>query len=251
MKVLFLCTENSARSLLAEALLSHHSAENIDVYSAGTQPSCPSKKALQTLENFNIDSTRLSSKSIDSLSGHDFDLVITLCEHAASECQQLSDGVNYLHWPITDPKIDDTETSFAHAFNTINGKVHTLLTQLHDYKKIALTPTQFFKCLTDDIRLQSILLILLEQELCVCELMTALDEDSQPKVSRHLAQLKKKGILVDRKHQQWVFYRINATLPKWMKETLHTTLVNEPNYIQDAIGRLKNMRDRPSRKPSC
>ena len=251
MKVLFLCTENSARSLLAEALLRHHSKGAIDVYSAGTHPSLPSTKTLSTLENFNVDSTHLSSKSIGSVSHHDFDLVITLCERAANECQQMSDGINYQHWPITDPKLENTDTSFARAFNTINGKVHALLTQLHDYKKVALTPTQFFKCLTDDIRLQSILLILLEQELCVCELMTALDEDSQPKVSRHLAQLKKQGVLVDRKHQQWVFYRINATLPKWMKDTLHTTLVNEPNYIQGAISRLENMRGRPSREQSC
>ena len=52
-----------------------------------------------------------------------------------------------------------------------------------------MTPTEFFKHLGDDIRLKSLLLIADEGELCVCELMAALGESSQPKISRHLALL--------------------------------------------------------------
>ena len=55
-------------------------------------------------------------------------------------------------------------------------------------------PVQFYKCLADETRLKSLLLIEKEQELCVCELMAALEE-SQPKISRHLAQLRKCGLL--------------------------------------------------------
>ena len=78
-----------------------------------------------------------------------------------------------------------------------------------------MTPEQFFKCLADETRCRSLLLIQQETELCVCELMAALDE-SQPKISRHLAQLRKCGRMEDRRQGQWVFYRIHPDLPAWM-----------------------------------
>ena len=59
-------------------------------------------------------------------------------------------------------------------------------------------PLQFYKCLADDTRLKAMLLISHEEALCVCELVVAL-ELSQPKVSRHLAQLRQYGLLSDRK----------------------------------------------------
>ena len=112
-------------------------------------------------------------------------------------------------------------------------------------------PTQFYKLLADDIRLKSLLLIDEEQELCVCELMSALDESSQPKVSRHLAQLRKAGILVDRKHQQWVFYSLNPDLPDWMRQTIQLGIANKPDFLVQEKSRLAAMGDRPSRLSSC
>ncbi|MDX9688544.1 ArsR/SmtB family transcription factor, partial [Halopseudomonas formosensis] len=61
-----------------------------------------------------------------------------------------------------------------------------------------LTPTTVFKCLADETRIRLMLLITREEELCVCELTCALNE-SQPKVSRHLAQLRNCGLLEDRR----------------------------------------------------
>jgi len=66
------------------------------------------------------------------------------------------------------------------------------------------------------------MLIQQEGELCVCELMEALQE-SQPKISRHLAQLRKFNLLSDRRQGQWVFYRINPSLPNWAADILNTT----------------------------
>ena len=60
-----------------------------------------------------------------------------------------------------------------------------------------MTPDLFYKALADDTRLRSLLLITQYNELCVCELMAALNE-AQPKISRHLAQLRKSSILSDR-----------------------------------------------------
>ena len=65
-------------------------------------------------------------------------------------------------------------------------------------------PVRFFKCLSEELRLNSVLLIFNEGELCVCELMEALDV-SQPKISRHLALLRSSGILNDTRRGQWVY----------------------------------------------
>ena len=114
-----------------------------------------------------------------------------------------------------------------------------------------MTPTAFYKALADDIRLKTLLIIAVEEEVCVCELMTAMNEQSQPKVSRHLAQLRKAGILADRKHQQWVFYSFNTALPHWMKNIITSTLANEPNFIKQELTRLNAMGDRPTRISTC
>jgi ArsR family transcriptional regulator len=78
---------------------------------------------------------------------------------------------------------------------------------------------QLFKALSDATRLKIIMLIQFEGELCVCELMVALG-DNQPKISRHLAQLKRLGLLLDRKQKQWVYYRLNPALKSWMQQVI-------------------------------
>ncbi|GAA0787160.1 metalloregulator ArsR/SmtB family transcription factor [Marinobacterium sediminicola] len=102
-----------------------------------------------------------------------------------------------------------------------------------------------FKALADETRLRSVLLIQREGELCVCELMEALGE-AQPKVSRHLAQLRRSGLLADRRQGQWVFYRLHAELPPWVPEMLAQVGQSEQLLMQDALERLANMASRPS-----
>ena len=97
-----------------------------------------------------------------------------------------------------------------------------------------------FKALSDPTRLTSVLLIRNQQELCVCELVTAVDE-IQPKISRHLALLKKQGVLCDRKQGQWVFYFINPQLPQWFTDMLDQLLLEPQNY-QTALERLRQQR---------
>lgn len=110
----------------------------------------------------------------------------------------------------------------------------------------SMSPVDLFKCLADETRLKSMLLIKQKKELCVCELMTALDL-SQPKVSRHLAHLKKAGLLSDRRHGQWVFYRINPDLPGWCRNVLWETAVTNRDYLEAETQRLNQMDDRPDR----
>jgi ArsR family transcriptional regulator len=77
-----------------------------------------------------------------------------------------------------------------------------------------LTPLQLFKNLSDETRLNIILLLRDRGELCVCELSNTLDE-LQPKTSRHLAMLRESGLLLDRRQGKWIHYRLSPHMPAW------------------------------------
>ncbi|AUF94849.1 metalloregulator ArsR/SmtB family transcription factor [Pseudomonas sp. S07E 245] len=111
-------------------------------------------------------------------------------------------------------------------------------------------PHTFFKCLGDETRARIMLMLAAEGELCVCELIWALD-DHQPKVSRHLAQLRTCGLLEDRRQGQWIYYRLHPELPQWAVEVLQTTLEANHSWLGDDQGRLASMEGRPVRQASC
>ncbi len=113
-----------------------------------------------------------------------------------------------------------------------------------------ITPTEVFKSLADETRARATLLIVRLGELCVCELMCALD-DSQPKISRHLAQLRSSGLLLDRRQGQWVYYRLNPELPAWVHEMLQVTLAANAAWLEENACRLHNMDGRPVRTNAC
>jgi ArsR family transcriptional regulator len=100
-----------------------------------------------------------------------------------------------------------------------------------------MSPITFYKCLSDDTRLQCLLLITLKTELCVCDLISALDV-SQPKISRHLAELRKCGLLQDERRGKWVFYALNSTLPEWAVDVLQNTADNNPEYLASSLAQL-------------
>lgn len=113
-----------------------------------------------------------------------------------------------------------------------------------------LTPPEIFKCLADETRMRATLLIAREGELCVCELVCALD-DSQPKISRHLAQLRTCGLLLDRRQGQWVYYRLNPDLPAWVRDVLQTTLQANAGWLEADSVRLAHMGERPINNAAC
>ena len=112
------------------------------------------------------------------------------------------------------------------------------------------SPPSVFKALADTTRARLALLLAQEGELCVCELMCALD-DSQPKISRHLAHLRRCGLLLDRRQGQWVYYRLNPALPLWVSAVLDITLNANRAWLHSDVQRLGAMGDRPLRNPCC
>jgi ArsR family transcriptional regulator len=105
---------------------------------------------------------------------------------------------------------------------------------------------QFFQLLSDDTRLRCLALLHQEGELCVCELVHAL-EVIQPKVSRHLAALRDGGVVTDRRSGQWIYYQIDPDLPAWARRVIETTVSEaaqrEP-FLKDRAG-LAQMPNRP------
>lgn len=96
------------------------------------------------------------------------------------------------------------------------------------------SPIAFYKCLSDDTRLKSLLLITLKHELCVCDLVQALGL-SQPKISRHLAELRKCGLVLDERRAKWVYYTLHPELPVWAVGVLQSTAKAEPAYIASEL----------------
>ncbi|MBW6392249.1 metalloregulator ArsR/SmtB family transcription factor [Halomonas sp. Y3S6] len=111
----------------------------------------------------------------------------------------------------------------------------------------SLTPSRLFKCLADETRLLVTLLILREGELCVCEMTHALGE-SQPKVSRHLAQLRECELLQDRRDGQWVYYGLAADMPSWIMAALAAAERGEAVRLGALQVRLQGMGNRPERR---
>jgi len=112
-----------------------------------------------------------------------------------------------------------------------------------------MTPLTLFKCLSDQTRLRILLLVSQQQELCVCELTDVLQQ-SQPKISRHLAALKKQQLLLARKSGQWVFYRVNPELPDWVYNIIEQADTASKKELQVLVARLSLLPE-PIRKAAC
>jgi ArsR family transcriptional regulator len=115
-----------------------------------------------------------------------------------------------------------------------------------------MTPTSLFKCLADETRLRCVVLLHKEGKLCVCELTHALDL-LQPKISRHLAQLRQGNLLLDSREGHWVYYQINPELPAWVFEILDVAAkqsTTNAKQQKDSV-RLKAMGGRPDLTKHC
>ena len=102
-RVLFVCTGNSARSIMAEALLRHHGGDRFEVHSAGTQPRGVNPLTLRVLEEAGVDAGDARSKSVDEYLGQTFDYVVTVCDEARQVCPVFPGVHESLHWGYEDP----------------------------------------------------------------------------------------------------------------------------------------------------
>ncbi|WP_022700680.1 arsenate reductase ArsC [Oceanicaulis alexandrii] len=136
MNLLVLCTGNSARSILAEALWESLSGEQLTAYSAGSKPTgSPNAYALSTLRRHGLKAEGLRSKSWSEFEGEDapeIDVVITVCDSAASEACPIWPGAPVrAHWglpdPATAPDGPQAEAAFEATFQALKSRIQACL----------------------------------------------------------------------------------------------------------------------------
>lgn len=101
--VLIVCTGNSCRSQMAEALWRAELGSEWNVYSAGTHPAGVNSMAKQVIEELGIDMSGHSSKHVNQYVDQAFDLVVTVCDGAQTRCPVFHNAKKVLHWPFEDP----------------------------------------------------------------------------------------------------------------------------------------------------
>jgi arsenate reductase len=116
-RVLFVCTGNSARSQIAEALLQRIGGPDFAVQSAGTQPRGVHPLAIRVLAEIGIDWRGARSTSVTDFGDDSFDYVITVCDRARQSCPVFPGSYESLHWGLVDPsEIEGTEDEKLAAF---------------------------------------------------------------------------------------------------------------------------------------
>jgi arsenate reductase (thioredoxin) len=116
-RVLFVCTGNSARSIFAESLLRRVGGDDFEVFSAGTEPRGVNPLTIEVLEQGDYPTDSLNSKSVQQFLGQEFDYVITVCDNARESCPVFPGAHESLHWGYDDPAaVEGTAEERSAAF---------------------------------------------------------------------------------------------------------------------------------------
>ncbi|MFZ4815805.1 MAG: arsenate reductase ArsC [Phototrophicaceae bacterium] len=145
MKVLFLCTANSARSQMAEGFLRKYAGDQIEVFSAGLQPTRVNPYAIRAMAEVGIDIRHHTSDHVNAVVGlHYFNTIITVCADADQNCPSgvYGMGREKLHWPFDDPAaVTGNDEQILQAFrrvrDQIDAKVQTWVGQLRQKRTLA------------------------------------------------------------------------------------------------------------------
>lgn len=127
-RVLFLCTHNSARSQMAEGLLRHIGKDRFEVYSAGTEATEVRPLAIKAMADMGIDISGQHSKVLDEYAGQQFDYVITVCDRANESCPIFPGDPERIHWSFPDPSAatgseDEQLRVYTRVRNEILGRL--------------------------------------------------------------------------------------------------------------------------------
>jgi arsenate reductase (thioredoxin) len=127
-RVLVVCTGNSARSIMAEALLRTHGGQDFEVHSAGTEPRGVNPLTIRVLQDAGIDPSFARSKSVNDFLGQTFDYVITVCDQARQVCPVFPGAHEAMHWGYDDPaEAKGTEeerlTAFRQVFTSMGARI--------------------------------------------------------------------------------------------------------------------------------
>jgi protein-tyrosine-phosphatase/DNA-binding transcriptional ArsR family regulator len=130
LRVLFLCTHNSARSQIAEALLRQMGGAQVEVLSAGSAPTAVDPEAIATLQAMGIDTSGLYAKSLDQFIGDSFDYIITVCDRVRDICPAFPNDPAQAHWSIADPAMFEDPGERTKAFYQVAVELQTRIRYL-------------------------------------------------------------------------------------------------------------------------
>jgi protein-tyrosine-phosphatase len=118
LRVLFLCTKNSARSQMAEALLRHLSQGAIEAFSAGSEPAEQVHPlAVYSMAQIGLDISQAHPKHVEAFRGQRFDAIVTVCDRVREVCPVFPNDPERIHWSFPDPVlVDGPEEARRHAF---------------------------------------------------------------------------------------------------------------------------------------
>ena len=123
-QILFLCTHNSCRSQMAEALANHYLGDRFQAFSAGTEATQVNPLAAQVLAELGIDTSQLRSKIMDEFAGQTFDHVVTLCGDANEQCPLFFGGVMRTHRGFEDPsRLQGADNEVLPAFRRVRDEI--------------------------------------------------------------------------------------------------------------------------------
>jgi protein-tyrosine-phosphatase len=134
-RILFVCTGNSARSLIAEALMRAQSGGALEVHSAGPRPAGVHPLALEVISEWRLATRGLRSKGLEEVADIEFDHVITLCDIAREQCPRLPGDPEYIHWSLADPaavmgSMEARRRAFRAAAAELNRRISHLVSRL-------------------------------------------------------------------------------------------------------------------------
>jgi protein-tyrosine-phosphatase/DNA-binding transcriptional ArsR family regulator len=132
LRLLFLCTGNSARSQMAEALAIELGGGAVEAFSAGSRPKPLHPEAVRVMRERGIDIAGRRSKHLDDFTGERFDCVITLCDRVREVCPEFPGDPATVHWSIPDPARDDEPDAFDRVADEIGARIPFLLTLVEE-----------------------------------------------------------------------------------------------------------------------
>ncbi|MHA1945335.1 MAG: arsenate reductase ArsC [Candidatus Hodarchaeales archaeon] len=135
--ILFVCTHNSARSIMAEAILRTNYGKNYEVNSAGTLPSSVNPYTKQVLAELGINTDNLSSKSIEEFNNKKIDLLVTVCDSAKENCPFIPGAKRLLHKSFQDPsKLGGTDEEIMNGFRRVRDEIFNWIISEFNPKKL-------------------------------------------------------------------------------------------------------------------
>jgi len=146
-RVLFLCTGNSARSQMAEGFLRAMGKQHFSVFSAGTDPKGLHPLAVHAMQESGIDISTQSSKDLAQFAGQIFDYIITVCDRARDNCPTFPGDTERIHWSFDDPAAalgsdEEQQQVFRRVRNEIRTRISIWFPAMHKKLRDAGIPVE-------------------------------------------------------------------------------------------------------------